>query len=400
MTPPTALQPPAVDAAEPEAARTGEKVGAVAALKSGAPAALLLLGIAVHLLFLLSLRFGWLNPLFNDTCHRFGPGGDFFSLYAAGVKARAGQSVYTVGGHVPTVPYAYAFRYAPLVAYTLGAALSCLPAIAAYALWLIGCEMALLRNLRLTLALAPDRRTGYVAAALWLLFTPYYLELFVGQFTFITASLVFWAFLGWRDGARGAARKADWLWAAAVWLKMMPLLYLPVALLRGRWKGAVAVLLVLAATSAVYFLRFPQDWTVFAATNAQEAPAGHAGNLGLMAFLYHAAGERPEVFFLARVVTLALVGASLAWLTLRAWKALRGRGGDAEHRMRVLYAACSAAYLLAYKDVWEHHYVLLLPPPRPAGPAPAKPLALAAAVFNQRPARSVRAVRSARHRLQ
>ena len=54
-------------------------------LRAHAPAALLCLGVAAHLLFLLSLRFGWLNPLFNDTGHRFGPGGDF-SLYAAGVK--------------------------------------------------------------------------------------------------------------------------------------------------------------------------------------------------------------------------------------------------------------------------------------------------------------------------
>ena len=73
------------------------------ALKANAPAALLALGVAVHLLFLLSLRFGWLNPLFNDTLHRFGPGGDFFSIYAAGVKARAGESVYTVGGHVEPI---------------------------------------------------------------------------------------------------------------------------------------------------------------------------------------------------------------------------------------------------------------------------------------------------------
>jgi len=148
MTPPTAL-----NATETTTAKKGA-AGLPTTLRANAPAALLALGIAAHLLFLLSLRFGWLNPLFNDTMHRFGPGGDFFSIYAAGVKARAGQSVYTVGGRVETVPYAYAFRYAPLVAYTVGAALSCLPAIAAYALWLIGCELALLRNIRLTLALA------------------------------------------------------------------------------------------------------------------------------------------------------------------------------------------------------------------------------------------------------
>ncbi len=381
-------------------------------------------GVALHLLFLLSLRFGWLNPFFNDTMHRFGPGGDFFSIYAAGVKARLGESVYTIGGHVQTVPYAYAFRYAPLVAYTLGAGLSLLPAITSYSLWLIVCEMTLLRNVRLTLELAQDRQTGYIAAALWLLFSPYFLELFVGQFTFLTASLVFWAYLGWqdkmngKDKAPGKQRVADWLWAGAVWLKMMPLLYLPVVLLRGRWKSALAVLLVLGASSALYFAAFPHDWATFAATNGDAKPAGHAGNLGLMALLYHASGERMGPFRLARIAVLIATGLSLAWLTYRTWTVhpkpeprqqriikqnikQNTKGGrrpgsrqkregtqrtdqsvsaqdvsvqddskekarrvahEWDDRLLVLYAACSAAYLLTYKDVWEHHYVLLLPP--------------------------------------
>ncbi len=78
--------PTATDAAEPEAGERRGPTSASTAVKASAPAALLGLGIAVHLLFLLSLRFGWLNPLFNDTMHRFGPGGDFFSIYAAALQ--------------------------------------------------------------------------------------------------------------------------------------------------------------------------------------------------------------------------------------------------------------------------------------------------------------------------
>ncbi len=90
MTPATALH-----TAEPETEGMSGPSGAFAAAKAGAPAALLCLGVAIHLLFLLSLRLGWLNPLFNDTMHRFGPGGDFFSIYAAGV---ADQPVAQGGG--------------------------------------------------------------------------------------------------------------------------------------------------------------------------------------------------------------------------------------------------------------------------------------------------------------
>lgn len=350
----------------------------LASLTRLAPAALLALGVLVHLLFLASLRTGWLAPLFEDTVHRFGPGCDFFSIYAAGVKARLGQSVYTVGGHVQAVPYAYAFRYAPFVAYTLGLALSLLPAISAYGLWLILCELALLRNIRLTWERAPAPRTGLACCALWLLYTPYFLELYVGQFTFLTASLVFWAYLAWQEPGRRPRRAGDAFWAVAVWLKMMPLLFLPLALLRGRWRAAALAPLLLVAGSWLYFAHFPDDWAVFQDTNLSPLPTFHAGNQGLMALLYAAVGERADAYRVARWAVLALVGAALAWLTWRAWAAIRPNKAprkkgvrraaahvtrrDAERPLLSLYAALSAAYLLTYKDVWEHHSVLLLPP--------------------------------------
>jgi hypothetical protein len=126
-------------------------VRGIASVSVSIPALLLGLGVLLHLCLLISLRADIANFLFNDSMHRFGPGCDFFSIYAAGVKARLGESVYTVGGHVEQVPYAYAFRYAPIVAYTLGLALSWLPHLTAYGVWLCLCELALLQNIRLTL---------------------------------------------------------------------------------------------------------------------------------------------------------------------------------------------------------------------------------------------------------
>jgi hypothetical protein len=41
-------------------------------------------GVVLHLLFLVSLRTGWLNPLFSDAMHRFGPGCDFQFIQATG----------------------------------------------------------------------------------------------------------------------------------------------------------------------------------------------------------------------------------------------------------------------------------------------------------------------------
>ena len=395
------------------------------------PVLLLVLGASIHLLFLLSLHSEAVNALFNDSVHRFGPGCDFFSIYAAGVKARLGESVYTIGGHVEQVPYAYAFRYAPAVAYTLGLGLSYLPHVTAYAVWLCLNELALLRNIRLTWELGRERservhhgdgplawsgqaptrrghgarereRVGargvfahpYTLAAMWLLFSPYFLELYVGQFTFITASMVFWAYVAWmrRQGPRSSAPGApastnspshplprlfaffaghsgDFSWAAAVLLKMMPLLFLPVALLRGRWKAALATLVVLGASSYAYFARFPGDWKVFTDTNANPLPSWHAGNQGLMALLFVLSGERTATYLLYRNLAIGLVALLLTTLVVQAWRSHRAADTSATENRKpkaenllYVYAAASAAYLLLYKDVWEHHYVLLLPP--------------------------------------
>jgi len=251
--------------------------------------------------------------------HRFGPACDFFAVFSSGIRARDGQPIYTFGDSVSQIPYAYAFRYAPMVAYTLGLALSFLNYLAAYGLWLVLCELALLRNIRLTLERAPDRTTGTLCAALWLLFSPYYIELYVGQFTFITASLMFWAYLGWSrppsKEARSAYRAADFFFAVAVRLKMMPLLFLPVVLLQKRWKAAFISIVVLVVTSAIYFHFAPSDWKMFVKMNSSAYPTWHAGNQGFMAFLFAVSGERTGAFLTYRLVATVLLGVLLTVIT-------------------------------------------------------------------------------------
>ncbi|MGE3983106.1 MAG: hypothetical protein AB7G38_02980, partial [Dehalococcoidia bacterium] len=75
--------------------------------------------VAVHVVGLISLLTGWLDPLFNDAVNRLGQGADFFAVYGAGHNLLDGKSVYAPaeGG----VPYAYPFRYLPSVGYSLGA---------------------------------------------------------------------------------------------------------------------------------------------------------------------------------------------------------------------------------------------------------------------------------------
>ncbi len=329
------------------------------------------IGCLVHALFLLSLRFGWLNPLFNDCAHRFGAGDDFFSIYAAGAEALHGASIYHFGTHIGSVPYAYPFRYAPAVAFALAAPLALLPSIRAYALWLVLLEMALVRNIRLTLQAGPDRVRTRGAAAMWLLFSPLYLELFVGQFTFLTGSLVFWAYLAWREKSGEPRASGDLFWSAAVLLKMMPLVFLPIALLRGRARAAALTLALLLGTSALYFLAHPSDWLLFAATNAAPSPQVHAGNMGLMALLFRLANHSLPLYHLCRslvLLTLALAAGLLTYRAIQAVKEARvapdapEAAEEFEVRLLWLYAGLTCIFLLGYQDVWEHHYTLLLGP--------------------------------------
>lgn len=75
---------------------------------------------AGHALFWVSLRTRWLDPLFGDCMHLFGPGCDFFALYQAGAAALRGESLYTYAPERTLVPYGYPFRYLPLPAYFPG----------------------------------------------------------------------------------------------------------------------------------------------------------------------------------------------------------------------------------------------------------------------------------------
>jgi predicted double-glycine peptidase len=360
--------------------RTVHVPWAVRALGSLWPQVLLALGILVHLGFLVALKTGWLNFLFNDSAHRFGPGDDFFSIYAAGVQVLHGHSAYQVAGPVTEVPYGYPFRYAPLVAYTLASFLTLLPAVHAYGLWLILLELALVRNIRLTFENAPDRTRACLGAAMWLLFTPYFLEIFTGQFTFLTGSLVFWAYMAWQEGQTGngnvkTCRAGDLFWATAFFLKMMPLLFLPLALLQKRWKVQLLAIVILIATSILYFLKFPADWKLFLATNTSPRPFFHAGNQGLMALVYAVTNGNMHRYLSWRGAILVCCGGISLWLIFVALKNRTGTarteedGQDAQGRQQsfagallYLYAGLSAAYLLTYKDVWEHHYTLLMGP--------------------------------------
>ena len=321
---------------------------------SRGPVPYLIAGLLIHAVFLAALGTDFLRPLFNDASHTR-RGFDFGVFYLAGQALAEGRDIYSVSG-------AFGFRYLP--AFALVASLfACLQPLTAYLLHLCCTELFLAANLYLTWRWVEGPRRG-LALFMWLAFSPYFLELYMGQVSFWAASLLFWLIVGLHSDRRWAP---GFCWAGALLVKPNALILAP-ALLRLRvWRVLVLGLLAGLLTSLPYFLLHPDSTAAFFAVNIYGAPVQgaltHAGNLGLQGGLVSVVAQlagRP----LAELTTLAdlpfagrtVIYCSQAAILVAALVATY-RGRDA----LLLLALWMCTFFLVYKDVWEHHYVFLQP---------------------------------------
>ncbi|MCC7358853.1 MAG: DUF2029 domain-containing protein [Anaerolineales bacterium] len=330
---------------------------------------LLAAALALHLGLLVGWR--WQLPLtpyfFDATVLSGGRGLDFYSIYQAGYNARHGWDIYEGD---PTrveivVPYFTPYRYLPVVAYTLGAALSLLTPLTAYKAWVVVIELTLLGCAALTWRRTrADPNLAARLTAMWLVFTPYYLELFMGQFSLIQGALVLAMLLAVAGLPRAAAappltrtraRLLSGLWLASVLWKVNTVVFAPVWLRLGRWRTVVVVGVVVAVTTLPYFLVFPAHAGDLLLNNFGSRVAGHElGNLGFRQLVFEALaalGAGPAVQQLAQWVVVGLVGGLSLWLTWR-------RPNTPVAAQLSLWLT---AFFLASPQVWEHHYVMLLP---------------------------------------
>ncbi|MBI2501676.1 MAG: DUF2029 domain-containing protein [Candidatus Latescibacteria bacterium] len=326
------------------------------------PAGLLLAaGLAIHLFYLCylgSLHQGWLNLLFNDSSHTE-QGYDFQVYYLAGKAVLAGQDAYGVQG-------AFGFRYLPAFAHTVARSFALLPPLTGYLVYLVASELILAADVWLTWKWAPEGTGRSLAVCMWLVPTPLYLELYMGQVSLWAASLLFFLFYALD---RGQSRAAALAWSAAVLVKPNALLLLP-AFARQRLLLPLALCgLAVACTSLPHFLLYPGSWGTFLDANlgAQQVEGAltHAGNLGLWGMLVSLCaktaglslaqlGSLADLPLWGRVVVVLGPGTVLL-ATLVA--TLRASNPD-----RLLpFTLWLSAFFLIYKDVWEHHYVFLLP---------------------------------------
>lgn len=298
--------------------------------------------------------------LFNDAAHRIGPGSDFFSLYNAGASWGRGETIYDRGpGH--------GYRYHPILAMTALKALSHLDYMSAFVVWVVLQELLLLFLLKVIRRMVTDTRRFLPVVALLIGFSPYYLDVYMGNASFMAASLMAASFYFYTLNRRCLFFL---VYVLSIFVKPLGLLFLPILLIRRQFRLAGLVVAVVVGLGLPYFLMYPAELPRFLSVNLE-------GNAAYPGFLVHGGNQG----FYALVLLLSSYAhgiptvklASLSQLPL--WNEWLTRGIPylfgltavvVTYRFRnrahigPMVFIWSAVYLLGYKDVWEHTYAFAL----------------------------------------
>lgn len=314
----------------------------------------LLAALAVHAALLAAVCTDALDGATNDSSdRRHGRGADFFSVYQAGVSARDGCSVYGEARCPLDVPYAYPYRYLPFVGGALAQAATAVEPETAYWAWVGVLEAVLLLGALFVLGRAPPPLRAPLA---WVgaLFTPFYLEVFLGQFSFAMGALVAVTAYALDRERPGRATAA---WTGALLVKTNAFLIAPLIAAQARLRMLVLAGATVAVLNVPYFLMEPGSWTA-AQDNVgriDEPAITDAGALGLQSLvtLLSQPGtwvHYPESWRLA--VSLALMALIGLPVLVAVWRRPDPIVGA---------LALMSLHFVVYPDVWEHHYSLLLP---------------------------------------
>ncbi len=290
-----------------------------------------------------------------DSIYYNGPGIDFLAVYHAGINDRTAVSPYSTyerfGG---VTPYFFEFRYLPAVASTLGRVVILVPPLAAYRAWVVVTELLFWFVTLVVLRRLWRDSAGFVGWLALVVSTPFFLELHMGQFTFVTGALLGVALwlsgLGSTPRRRQGSRVAAGVCAAmAVLLKLFPAVAL-FAWVRRRhlWLSLTVAAALVACCGALPFLARPQLWREFLSANAVVPPnPGNFGALYVLHLVSEHVGLAParENWPLVVQLTLAVCLGSAGLVVFLA-------------RRRALYAETGVlllAQFLASFQVWEHH---------------------------------------------
>jgi hypothetical protein len=318
-------------------------------------AALGVAAAAVHLVLVWLTVTRQLDPFFNDARHRLGPGTDLAAYVDAGRAWLDGGGVFGGGP-------AFGYRYHPFLAMTAGASFARMPFGMAFLLWTLVIEALWVANLIVLRKMIASTRRWLALAAILLVFTPAYLDLYMGNASFVAGSLMLIAWWCDRTGRRALFRT---LFVVSLLVKPIGLVLVPWLLLRRRFADLAVVLGAIVLLAVPYFAYRPQDMMGLLTSNLRATPgwtvhAGNQGLHGLLATLFTRL-EGIRTWDLATfdqlgpASRLALLVLPLAVMTL----ALRG-AWVARDRPEVGAFLWWCVYPLAFHDVWEHSYAAMV----------------------------------------
>jgi hypothetical protein len=217
---------------------------------------------------------------------------------------------------------------------------------------------------------------------MWLLHAPFYLELYMGQFSFVQGALLFVMLVAALRSepstsviARSDSDEAisidlpssrkrsvtfDLAWVGSVLWKQNTALLSPLMVRLSRWHALALLVLLLALTAAPYFALVPGSLDAFLVNFRGEPPWFQLGNLGFRQLVFDAQWSLGDVLgiewpaesyqVVQWTVVAVIAGVGLALLLL-----------DPRPDVVLHVSLWMTAYFFLYHHVWEHHYVMLLP---------------------------------------
>ncbi len=340
-------------------------------------AILLALALCVHVIFLISLHSQFLNPLFYITTHAKGQGGPFFGIYQAGVNLNNGESIYANQNYKApnsvVVPYYHFYRYLPFTSYISSIVARVIKPWPAYWLWIVINEILLAICVVLTVRLRYMFGSLAIAvSAFWLLYSPLYIELYMGQFCFTMSFFIFlilYPYLKQESYPEDApvTRRSSVSWVFSILLKSFTAIYTLTFFKMGKKKLALAGIGTAVLTSMPYFLYHPKDFRWFLHLNFRPLPShvtgGTFGFNGLLRETYNhllpfLKTDLVQVGFfdvaprnLPLLLSLAMIVLVTFLITIR------------QKRIDPLanITLWTLTFFLVFKDIWEYHYVMLIP---------------------------------------
>jgi hypothetical protein len=238
------------------------------------------------------------------------------------------------------------------VASYIGIPLILLGPTAAYWAWILFYEVLFFASILWIGHRFGSMRGLHIAAAMYLFFTPWYPEIYMGQYSFLQSVFI----LGLLLGAGGNNLRAGGWWAASVLWKLNTGICLP-AIIRWRlWRPIIWLIVLIIVTCGPYFAVHPVDGLKFILINFRPPGPASPGNFGFLGvisklFYCHADGGDTPARPVAQYIAMAFFVIIGIAATVRAPKS----------RFAECICLWLTTYFLVYIDVWEHQYVMLLP---------------------------------------